>query len=66
MYQRRANSSDTRWWPVRYRGGGGGQEEGEGGSYPRAGLFKWTRHSVGNGFGKRASLLSVREGIFRA
>lgn len=41
-------------------------EEEEEGKYPRAGLFKWARHSVGNGFGKRASLLSVREGIFRA
>lgn len=44
----------------------GRERERERERYPRAGLFKWARHSVGNGFGKRASLLSVREGIFRA
>lgn len=44
----------------------GRERERERERYPRAGLFKWARHSVGNGFGKRASLLSVQEGIFRA
>lgn len=43
------------------------EKGGEGGSYPRAGLFKWARHGAGNGFGKRASLLSPRaEKVFSA